>query len=149
MEQPSRLKPLVAPIKNCLDSLTALRKRRVTPEEIRLANEKLVRVYMPCRTPEGLEFGPKLKEEYLRQVDVGSIPSLAIECAISDNEILEHDYGDRNTLLDKFNLIYALPCVDEIVSNDKFFKRIHPVAVKTGHVRAALLCNEEFLKRFE
>jgi hypothetical protein len=147
MDQPSHLEPLTAPIKNSLDALTALRKRRVMPDEIRRANENLARAYMPLRTPEGLEFGPKIKAEYLSQVDVGSIPALAIECAISDNEILQHHYADRNTLIDKFHLIYALPCVDEIVSKDKFFKRIYPMAKRTGQVRAVLVCNEEFFDR--
>jgi hypothetical protein len=38
--------------------------------------------------------------------------------------------------------------VDEIVSDDKFFHRIYPVAVKTGHVRAKLIGNAELLNRF-
>ena len=36
--------------------------------------------------------------------------------------------ADRNTLIDKFHLIAALPYVDEIVSDDDFFHKIYPVA---------------------
>lgn len=54
----------------------------------------------------------------------------------------------QNTLIEKFHLISGLPCVDEIVSDDKFFHRIYPVAVKTGHVRAKLIGNAELLNRF-
>ena len=50
--------------------------------------------------------------------------------------------------VDKFHLIAALPYVDEIVTGDKLFRKIHPVAVKTGHVRALLIGNDDFLNRF-
>jgi hypothetical protein len=56
--------------------------------------------------------------------------------------------ADRNTLIDKFNLISALIYVDEIFSDDKFLHKIYPVALKTGYVRAKLLTFDEFLKRF-
>ena len=45
--------------------------------------------------------------------------------------------ADRNTLIDKFHLITALPYVDEIVSDDHFFHKICPVAQKAGYVRSA------------
>jgi hypothetical protein len=38
--------------------------------------------------------------------------------------------------------------VDEVISRDNFFHKIFPVAQKTGHVRATLVGNAEFLKRF-
>jgi hypothetical protein len=56
---------------------------------------------------------------------------------------------DPNSQIDKFHLIPALQYVDEIVSDDKFLHRLHPVAEKTGYVRAKLLHFDEFLKRFE
>jgi hypothetical protein len=85
---------------------------------------------------------------YVQQVKVENIPSFAIEGAISEHEWASQGGADRNTLIDKFHLISALPCVDEIVSDDKFFHQIYPVAQKTGHVRAKLLSNSEFFMRF-
>ncbi len=55
---------------------------------------------------------------------------------------------DRNTLIDKFHLISALPYVDEVITNDKFFYKVFPAAQNTGHVKAKVVRNEEFLKRF-
>ncbi len=60
----------------------------------------------------------------------------------------EDAFADRNTMIDKMHLISALPYVDQIVSEDKFFHAMYPVAKKTGHVRATLMGNAEFLKRF-
>jgi hypothetical protein len=53
------------------------------------------------------------------------LPTIAIETAISEYEWVSVGGADRNTLIDKFHLISALPYVDEIVSNDKFFHEIY------------------------
>lgn len=86
--------------------------------------------------------------QYLERVNLAGIPSLAIETAIADHEWSGVGGADRNTLIDKFHLISALPYVDEIVSGDGFFQKIVPVAKKTGHVKAKLLGNAQFLGRF-
>jgi hypothetical protein len=101
---------------------------------------------MPKKTPAGLEIGREAKMEYVQRAMVEDIPSFA--AAISAHEWVSTGGTDRNTLIDKFHLISALPCVDEIISDDKFFRNLYPVAVKTGHVRAKLLGNKEFLNRF-
>jgi hypothetical protein len=151
MEQPKHLQRLEAPTKGCLDGLKWTRKRsrdgRLGPENFKRVSERKMRANVPEETPEGLILGAQLREEFLQQADLGSIPTLAIENAISNHERFEHDYGDRNTLYDKFHLVYALPYVDEFVSRDKFFLRIYPVAKKTGHVRAALVRIDEFFGR--
>jgi hypothetical protein len=103
---------------------------------------------MPKLTPAGLALGHELTGKYLELVQLSSIPTLAIETAISEHEWTVQGGADRNTLLDKFHLISALPYVEEIVSDDKFFHKIYPIAQKTGHVRAKLLENDEFFKRF-
>jgi hypothetical protein len=79
---------------------------------------------------------------------VSKIPILFIETAISEHEWDAQGGADRNTLLDKFHLIAALHYVDEVVSDDGFFHKIHPVASKTGFVIARLIRNDEFLARF-
>lgn len=53
-----------------------------------------------------------------------------------------------NTLIDKLHMISALPCVEEIVSNDNFFHKVYPARQKAGHARAKLLKNDEFFMRF-
>lgn len=126
----------------------AINAGMVTAEIRRRADQDFVRGLMPKATPTGLAVGPPLTDEYLEQVDLARIPSLAIEIAISDHEWQAEGGADRNTLIDKFHLISALPYVDEIISNDNFFQKIFPAAARTGHVRAILLSNNQFLSRF-
>ena len=66
-------------------------------------------------------------------MQIQAIPTLAIETAISEQEWIAKDGrgADRNTLIDKFNLISALPYVDEIVTNDAFFRKVYPFAATT------------------
>ena len=110
----------------------------------------MVGACLPATTPAGLTVGPFLKAEYVRQVQIQEIPTLAIETAISEYEWVVRDGSgtDRNTLIDKFHLISALPYVDEIVTDDAFFEKVFPCAEKTGHVKAKLVKNNDFLKRF-
>jgi hypothetical protein len=115
---------------------------------VQLATAELVAGSLPKSTPAGLDVGREAKVEYVQQVKVEAIPSFAIKGAISEHEWGSQGGADRNTLIDKLHLISALPCVAEIVSEDKFFHKLNPVAQKTGHVRAKLLSNGEFVKRF-
>jgi hypothetical protein len=106
---------------------------------------------MPKFTPIGLGIPPGMAAEYIRRARVDSIPTLMIERAIADHEwkVAGEAGADRNTLIDKLQLIPALPYVDEIVSDDAFFHRLYPAAQKTGHVRAAVITFNELLKRFQ
>jgi len=88
-----------------------------------------------------------LAAEYIECAEINSIPTRAIEQAISDHEWESMGLTDPNSLIDKFHLIPALQNVDEIVSDDKFLYRLYPVATKTGYVSAQLLQFAEFLKR--
>jgi hypothetical protein len=110
--------------------------------------EILVTASLPETTPAGLHVGRELKIDYARRAKIDSVPTLAIESAISEHEWVSQGGADRNTLIDKFHLISALPYVDEIVSDAKFFHKIYPIAQSSGHVRAKLLSNAEFLDRF-
>jgi hypothetical protein len=121
---------------------------KVTDEIRNRVTEILLNVSLPNTTPAGLEIGREIKRNYVAQATATTISSLAIETAISEHEWVSQGGADRNTLIDKFHLISALPYVEEIISNDKFFPEIYPVAVKTGHVRAALIGNDQFLNRF-
>ena len=132
-----------------LPRLRELRKDGKLTEEVRQrVNDILVTASLPETTPAGLHVGRELKIDYVRQANIDALPTLAIESAISEHEWVSQGGADRNTLIDKFHLISALPYVDEIVSDDKFFHKIYPVAVKTGHVRTKLLGNTEFRKQF-
>lgn len=153
MSKPQHLARLAIPVQNCTDALAGVRKKTragtLNPEAIRRADERVISAGMPNYTPSGLALGAEISAEYVNQVDVSSIPTVALERAISEHERARNDYADGNTLFDKFHLIYALPNVDELVSRDKFFKRIYPIAQSTGHARATLIDNDDFLKRFE
>jgi hypothetical protein len=69
--------------------------------------------------------------DYIPKVEAETNLVFAIETAISEHEWLSQGGADRNKLSDKFHLISALPYVDEIVSNDNFFRKIYPAAQKT------------------
>ena len=154
MEHPEQLEVLEKTYKDNEAALLGLRKLmkagKLTDAIMMATNRKLLEVSMPEATPAGLAFGRELSTEYLDQANIGSIPMLSLEHAISLNEwnVQGQAGADRNTLIDKFHLISALHYVDEIVSDDGFFHEMYPVVQKTGHVRANLLRNEEFLKRF-
>jgi hypothetical protein len=152
IKHPEQLAVLKRAYINNATALTGMsdvaRTGRLTEEITRRADRELVRGLMPRVTPSGLDVGPESVQEYLGLVEVNRIPSLAIETAISDHEWTTEGGADPNTLIDKFHLISALPYVGEIVSNDKFFHRIFPVAQTTGHVKARLVKNDKLLGRF-
>jgi hypothetical protein len=123
----------------------------------RLTNErksKAVRLYvkglMPDSTPAGLQISAEMAAQYLNGLNPTSIPSVALDIAISEHEWAATDGSgaDSNSLIDKFHLVSALPYVDEVVSDDKLFHSLYETAKRTGHVRAKLLRNLEFLRHF-
>jgi hypothetical protein len=133
-----------------LVGLRALKKAGKITEDVRnRVNEILLRVSLPKTTPAGLHMGHDVKIDYVyvQQVKAENISSIAIETAISEHEWDSQGGLDGNTLIDKMHLISALPHVDEIVSDDNFFHDVYPAAAASGHVRAALIHNAEFLQR--
>jgi hypothetical protein len=154
IDHPDQLRTLKESYEKNVDDLLRLReivKAGLLTDEVRKrTDEILVRHSLPKTTPAGLDVGRELRMDYVLQTNISSLPTLAIEAAISENEWTGRAVGeaDRNTLIDKFHLISALPYVDEIVSTDPFFHGIYSVTKATGHVRAVLLKNDEFLGRF-
>jgi hypothetical protein len=149
---PDQLKPLDKVYADNVDGLIRLRELKkegkITAEIQKRSNQVLLREHVPARTPNGLEIGRELATAYIESANISVIPTISIELAISQQEWISTGGADRNTLIDKFHLISALPYVDEIVSDDKFFRKVYPAALATGHVRAKLVTNAEFLKRF-
>ena len=152
IEHPEQLEPLEETYRKGVDTLLRLREiakeGKLTEEIRRQVDEIFVRASLPKTTPAGLEVGTNVIRDYVQQVDLGSLPTFAIETAISEHEWVSQGGADRNTLIDKFHLISALPYVDEIISNDKFFHESYPSAQQTGHGKAKLLGNAALLKRF-
>lgn len=126
----------------------AVKDGKMTDEIRKKSDRAFLKAVVPVTTPNGLETPRELSAEYVERGDIDSIPTRAIEHAISDHEWKSMGRVDANSLIDKFHLIPALRYVDEIVSDDKFLHRLYPVAEKTGYVRAKLIRFEEFLKRF-
>lgn len=126
----------------------AVKDGKMTDDIKKRADRVFLKAVLPATTPKGLEIPRELAAEFIERADINSIPTRAIENAISDYEWESMGRTDRNSLIDKFHLIPALQYVDEIVSDDKFLYRLYPVAEKTGYVRAKLLRFEEFVKRF-
>jgi hypothetical protein len=129
----------------------AKKSGKVTPQATVRAARELIRSVLPKFTPSGLQIPPSTAKEYLSQVDFSSIPSVALDVAISGYEWAQSGAlgTARNTLIDKVHLLSALPYADELVTDDHLFYGVHDVAKRTGHVRARLLECGEFLRRFE
>jgi hypothetical protein len=152
IEHPEQLAVLTRSYKSNAEALLGMRQAvkdgKITDEIKKRTNQVFLKELMPKFTPNGLEIPREMGAEYVERGEIGSIPTLAIETAISDHEWNAQGGADRNTLIDKFHLIAALPYVDKIVSDDAFFHKMYPVAQKTGYVGAKLLTLAEFLKRF-
>jgi hypothetical protein len=152
VQQPQQLAILEETYKKNAATLVRLRELtkagKITDEVRKEVNDILLRVSVPTTTPAGLTMGHDVKINYLQQVKPETIPSIAIETAISEHEWISQGGLDGNTLIDKTHLISALPHVDEIVSDDKFFHSVYPSAAACGHVKARLIHNAEFLSRF-
>jgi hypothetical protein len=154
IEHPEQMRPLKESYEKNAESLIGLRAAvkagKLTEAVRRQTDEILAKISMPRTTPAGLDYGREVKIDYVQQFKAEGVPSIAIESAISEKEWGADAIGgvDRNTFIDKVHLISALPWVDEIVSNDKFFSQIYPVAQASGHVRAKLVRNDEFMAQF-
>lgn len=149
---PEQLKVIDAEYEKHAKALVGLRELtkagKITDALTQRVSEILFKMALPRTTPAGLTMGRSVFIDYIQQVKPETIPSFAIETAISQHEWATQGGLDGNTLIDKFHLISALSYVDEIVSNDSFFHRLYPEVRKTGHVRAILLGNAEFINRF-
>jgi len=154
IEHPEQLNTLEQTYAHNAKSLIRLRQLakdgKITKAIRNRTTEIIVRALLPEIAPAGLTVDPASESDYVKQVQIHTIPTLAIETAISEQEWVVRDGSgvDRNTLIDKFHLISALPYVDEVITNDKFFYKVFPAAQNTGHVKAKVVRNEEFLKRF-
>ena len=150
---PDQMKPLDVAYKNNADALIGIREMKkqggMTDDIQNQARRVLFEHTVPTRTPAGLEVGRAIREEYIKQANEDSVPTLAIEKAISEQEWDAQGGADRNTLIDKFHVIPALPYVDEIISDEHFFQSVYPATVNTGYVKAKLIGNKEFLERFK
>lgn len=129
----------------------AKKRGRITAATKKQAVRNLIQSVLPKFTPLGLEIPPRTTTDYLRQVDPSTIPYVALDLAITGCEWgWQTSSGqERNTAIDKFHLLSALPYVDKIVSDDRFFHYVHDHANRTGHVRAAIMHNVEFLNTLE
>ncbi len=152
INHPEQLEVMTKPFKENVEALLGLRQAvkdgKITDAIMRKTNQVFLRKHMPQLTPAGLEIPREMAAEYIERASIDSIPTMVLETAISDHEWNAQGGADRNTLIDKFHMIPALPYVDEIVSNDSFFHKIYPVAQKTGYVRAKVLSSDEFMNRF-
>jgi hypothetical protein len=151
VKNPNQLAVLEDTYKKNAATLVRLRELtkagKITEEVRNRVNEILLRASLPKTTPAGLDMGHDVRIDYVQQVKAETIPSIAIEAAISEHGWNSQGGLDGNTLIDKTHLISALPHVDEIVSDDNFFHDVYPAAAASGHVRATLIHNAEFLQR--
>ena len=102
MEHPEQLEPIEKSCKDNVESLVRLREMqkegKITPEVRQKVTRTMIEMVLPAKTPEGLDYGRELRESYLQQVTVNSIPILAIETAISQNEWGAKGGADRKDI---------------------------------------------------
>ncbi len=108
----------------------------------------MIESVLPQFTPSGLAISIDRRRDYLNQVNPSKIPSVALDMAISEFDWRSQSNPGRNTQIDRFHLLSALPYVDFVATDDHFSHQVYPSASRTGHVRARLLHNHEFMERF-
>lgn len=90
IEHPEQLRELENVYKKNAGTLPRLRelmKQGELTDEIRqCVDELLVEGSLPKYTPAGLDVGREAKMDYIRQVLLETIPSIAIEASISEHE---------------------------------------------------------------
>jgi len=151
IEHPEQLAFLKKVFEQNAETLVRLRELtangKLTPQHKEQADKQFFKLSLPKTTPSGLEIGHNLGAQYVEQATINTIPTFAVEWAISDNEWGSAAVGkaDRNTFVDKMHLISALPYVDKIITNDPFFRAIYPAAQKSGQVKAEFASNEDFM----
>jgi hypothetical protein len=111
-------------------------------------DRKLIEGFLPERTPAGVLVGKDTKSQFLDWAKLEDFPSLSIEAAIAERSWASTDEPTWNSMIDRFHLISALPYVDYVVSNDKYFHSVFPIAASTGFVRAQLLRFDDFVAAF-
>jgi hypothetical protein len=152
MTNPNSVKPLVQSYLKNADALRNLRKARaegrVTAEIKREGDRRLIEGFLPDGTPSGVLIDRETKCQFLDSAKLEDFPSLSIESALAEHSWAHTDEPSLNSMVDKFHLISALPYVDCVVSNDKYFHSIVPIATKTGFVRAQVLPFDEFVEDF-
>jgi hypothetical protein len=152
IEHPEQLNVLKKVVENNADTLVKLRtltaEGKITAELKEQTTKQLFELSLPQTTPNGLQIGNETAAQYVEQANINAVPTLAVEEAISENEWGNDAVGkaDKNTFVDKMHLISALPYVDKIVTNDSFFGAIYPAARASGHVKAVLISNEDFMR---
>lgn len=113
---------------NALKSLrSALAAGKLTDAIRKQGDRKLVEGFLPSETPAGIVVDNGTRNKYLDRVNIKELPSLAIEFLIAEKSWANEGGTDWNTMVDKFHLISALPYVDVIVSDDRYFHSILPV----------------------
>lgn len=152
IEHPEQLNPVRKSLEGNAETLVKLRtltaEGKITEEIKKQTTKQLFKLSLPKITPTGLEIGHETAAQYVEQAKISAVPTFAVEEAISENEWGEEAVGkaDNNTFVDKMHLISALPYVDKIVTNDPFFRAIYPAAQKSGHVKAEIVGNEDFMR---
>ncbi len=121
---------------------------RLTRAIVDEGDRGLIKGFLPQRTPTGLLLDEGTKSQFLETVTIVDFPTLAIEAAISQYGWSSQGRTDWNSMVDRIHMISALPYVDLVVSDDKYFGRLFSVSESTPSVHAQLIRFCDFCKRF-
>jgi hypothetical protein len=132
---PTAMDPIVRGYEENLKAVEVLRKARregrLTPEVQQRADRELVRRSLPDYTPSGLKIDDTTKREFLGQVDLQRLPTIAAEISTSQYGWDSPRLLTHQEHIDRLHAVCALPHVDLIGSDDiELTKTI--IALKSG-----------------
>ena len=131
-----------------IDVRSALASGKLTAAKKAEGDRKLIESFLPRTTPGGVVLDAGTKSAYLDEVTLKDFPSISIEAEIAEYSWANQGRTDWNSMVDKFHLISALPHVDVVVSDDRYFYLMLATAQKTGFVKARVLKFAKFCKEF-
>jgi hypothetical protein len=150
--KPELMGPLTRSHQGNVEALKSLRDAiasgKLTAAMKAEGDRSLLEGFLPKMTPAGVMIDAGTKHAYLETVSPKNFPTLAIESEVAEYSWKNPGRTDWNSMVDKFHLISAVPYVDVIVSDDRYFRLLLPVAQETGFVKARIVKFQEFCKTF-
>ncbi|HTQ60003.1 MAG TPA: hypothetical protein VMI32_07270 [Candidatus Solibacter sp.] len=130
------------------DLRVAVLSGKLTPEFMKEADRKHIAMFLPERTPSKVVIDQTTKNNFLDTKSIYDFPCLSIESAIAEYSWKNAGRDDWNSMVDKFHLISAMPYADIIVSDDRYFMLLLPIAQATGFAKAKVIKYRELCQRF-
>lgn len=152
IKKPELMEPILISCQKNVKAVMGLREAidagKLTAAHRKEGDRLLIQGFLPTETPNGITVGSETRASYLETASLQHFPTLAIEAQIAEHVWASEGQTGWNSMIDRFHLISALPYVDVIVSDDRYFSALLPIAMRTGFVKAHVLNFTDFCKAF-